>query len=108
MPKALSRFAFCVKSVRAGRVRGISFGDCLRSGVLRFSDDHPSRWTPERGHPATNEMDLADDLDQEVHALFADAWNARHAKQGFGWEADPWCWFYELEEDDESQDPTGK
>lgn len=66
MPRWASRLTLVVTDVRVMRVQEISHADARDAGVLP------------NGKGATP-------IDQ-----FRSAWNARHAKRGLGWDANPW------------------
>ncbi|MCB2179472.1 hypothetical protein KQH61_06085 [bacterium] len=72
MPKWAARIWLRVTNVRVERVQEISFVDIQREGVIA-SDPHdlPMNWI--------------------------DLWNSTYAKQGYGWDDNPWVWVIEFE-----------
>jgi hypothetical protein len=72
MPKAAARIWLEVVNVRVERLQEITYDDCLREGMWNCGTD-------------VNTL-----------AAFQDLWQNLNAKRGFGWNANPYVWVYEL------------
>jgi hypothetical protein len=69
MPRVASRITLEVTDTRIERLQNISFDDCLAEGICYpFSCSRPPK---------------------EI-GRFRDIWDSINAKDGFGWDADPW------------------
>ena len=65
MPRRLSRACMVLTDVRVEQVQSISWADCLAEGFDPETDDGP--------------------------LTFAEYWNTLHARDGYDWQANPWC-----------------
>ena len=72
MPKEAARIWLEVMGVRVERLQEITYDDCLREGMWNCGTD-------------VNTL-----------AAFQDLWQNLNAKRGFGWNANPYVWVYEL------------
>lgn len=72
MPKAAARIWLEVIGVRVERLQEITYDDCLREGMWNCGTD------------------------VKTLAAFQDLWQNLNAKRGFGWNANPYVWVYEL------------
>ena len=79
MPREAARLFLRVTSVRAERVQDISEKDAKREGVCGLCYDAK---TGEEKYDMT---------------YFKVIWDARNAKRGYGWDANPFCWVIEFE-----------
>lgn len=75
MPQWASRIHLTVVEVKAVRLHDLTCGDAEDIGV-KWEEFEPQKheWSPTRHHP------------------LATLWNERYAKQGLGWDANPWVW----------------
>jgi hypothetical protein len=97
MPRWASRITLEIVSVRVERVQEITMAGVVAEG---FEIDAMSCHCGAalRGHSAYDGHSPTpmDDPISGTHEGFAARWNAINAKQGFGWDANPWVWVVEF------------
>lgn len=84
MPRWASRINLEITGVRVERLQDASKGDLVHEG-----------W-PDADEVATACKTMHEYIDDSVVEWFADAWDAIYAKQGLGWDANPWVWVVEF------------
>jgi hypothetical protein len=79
MPKEAARIFLRVTSVRAERLRQISYGDCCDEGMFNVHEL----------------KSISDGSTATEH--YRKLWDALNAKRGYGWDTNPWVWVYGFE-----------
>lgn len=83
MPRWASRITLEVKRVWVERVQEISEADAIAEGC------------PHSGRGTLNSYGA--EILETCHEWFIRNWNSINAANGYGWDANPWCWCVEIE-----------
>ena len=115
MPREAARLFLLVKDVRVERVQDISENDAIREGIMHT--DFGMNWDMGKmsidGGKTFHEIEpihypgyhsgvvvSPDYCFSTARRAFANLWDARNAKRGYGWDSNPWTWVIEFEECD--------
>lgn len=84
MPRWASRLTLIVTNVRVMRVQSV------RSQQVKAAGVHPDDDMVRASYLKQNQRARVDGYHKAHTTPFLDFWNARHAKRGLGWDANPW------------------
>jgi hypothetical protein len=103
MPKEACRYVVWNKSVRAERLKSISFDDCLAEGVISWPGwgkdiDWEAVWSdPDRLIYKGEDHDgINQGWTDYVRGVFAEGWDSINQGRGHGWMDNPWVWVVEI------------
>ncbi|WP_333887761.1 hypothetical protein [Clostridium sp.] len=105
MPKVATRIFLKVTDVKVQRIQDITEEEALHDGIQAYTKDRKhykyctnidswnKNFKPSKEYDETAWQSMPETAKEAFHLL----WDNIYAKQGYGWDANPWIWIIEFE-----------